>query len=77
MEGLFGPLATNPNGNKRRVRTFAVGTVLSAAAKHKWVVVFDWNGKSKECSSGSLKMVADGAGVPLTELHEEVRICFF
>ena len=66
--GLFGPLAANLNGNKQRIRTLAVGTVLSATDKHKWIVLCNWNWESRECSSGALKIVPDGAGVLLKEL---------
>ena len=77
VEGLFGPLVPNPTGNKRRVRTLAVGTVIATAGHHKWNVFFDYNGKSRTCASGSLKIVSDGAGIPLSELQEaQVSSCF-
>ena len=68
VEGNYGSLIPNPNGGKRRVQEKAVGTVLSAAGQHKWKVVFDFDGKEKECSSHSLRIVPGDAGIPLDEL---------
>ena len=60
--GSHGPLITNPNHSvNRRVQDKVVGTVMRAAALHKWDVVFDFDGKTKTISSRSLKLVADEA----------------
>ena len=41
---------------------------MSSAGQHKWKVVFDFDGKEKECPSRSLRIVPGDAGIPLDEL---------
>ena len=71
VEGSHGPLKPdlNPNG-KRRVRSKVSGTIIKAKGKHKWDIQFDFDGKIKECSSKSLKIVCDEVGVPVNEVGE-------
>ena len=69
VEGSHGPLKANPNPNvKRRVRSKVVGTIIKAKGQHKWDVQFDFDGKIKECSSKSLKIVCDEVGIPVNEV---------
>ena len=71
VEGPHGHLQPNPNPNvKRRVRARGVGTVLRAKGQHKWDVQFDVDGKIKECSSKSLKVVCAEVGIPVNEIAE-------
>ena len=73
VEGNYAPLIENPNGNKRRVRDKAVGTVVSASGQHKWRVVFDFDGSQKDCPSRSLRVVPLETGIPLDELQNGVE----
>ena len=76
VEGPHGHLQPNPNPNvKRRVRARVVGTVLKAKGQHTWDVQFDFDGKIKECSSKSLKVVCAEAGMPVNEIAEYYANC--
>ena len=71
VEGLYGPLHPNPNPNvKRRVRSRSVGTVLRANGQHSWDVQFDFDGRVKQCSSKSLKVVRPEVGIPVNDLFQ-------
>lgn len=68
VQGCFGPLVANPNGNtKRRVREKVLGTVIRAVDQHKWEVVFDYDGVSRQCKSNALLVVPNDSGIPLHE----------
>ena len=70
--GSHGPLQTNPNASiKRRVRQKVVGTVIRASGTHTWDVIFDYNGMTKSCKSGSLKIVPNETGIPLPEARSQ------
>ena len=82
VKGPHGPLVTNPNGGKRRVREKVYGTVIKAIGAHKWEVRFDFDGVIKEVTSKSLSLVEGEAGVPVDELRirseetrGQVRLC--
>jgi len=70
--GSHGPLQSNPNARiKRRVRQKVVGTVIRASGTHTWDVIFDYNGETKTCRSGSLKIVPNETGIPLPEASSQ------
>ena len=71
MKGPHGPLLTNPNGGKRRVREKVYGTVIKAIGAHKWEVQFNFDGNSKEVTSKSLSLVEGEAGVPVDKLRTQ------
>jgi len=70
--GSHGPLQSNPNASiKRRVQQKVVGTVIRASGSHTWDVIFDYNGMTKSCKSGSLKIVPNETGIPLPEARSQ------
>ena len=69
VEGSHGPLLPNPNPNaKRRVREKVAGTVLKASGLHQWDVLFDFDGKVKQVSSRSLRIVPTQSSIPVDEI---------
>ena len=68
VQGPYGPLLPNPNGNKRRVRFRSYGTVLRAIDQQKWEVMYDFDGARKPASSKQLTIVPHDTGVPAHEL---------
>ena len=77
VQGPHGELVSNPRGNKRRVQEVVIGNVVEAAGEHKWTVLFDYNGLTKIFSSKSLKVVEEGAGLPLDSSSDTVGFVFF
>ena len=77
VEGPYGDLVTNPNpkpdARARRIRSRVCGTVVRACGPKTWIVVFDYNGQEKECSSSLLKLVPKLTGVPVDQLSKKVR----
>lgn len=75
VSGCFGPFISNTSeSGKRRKRERVVGTIIRATDKHKWDVIFDYNGTVKsDVSSRSLTIVDDDAGLPInnTTTHDE------
>ena len=66
--GSHGPLVINPNASvKQCVISKVYGIVIKAEGLHKWIVCFDFDGRSKVVTSRSLKHVTDNAGIPLNE----------
>lgn len=75
VEGSFGPLVANPNPNiKRRVRMRVTGTVMNAVGQHNWSVLFDFDGKTQEVHSRSLKIVQNETAIPSHELYQSKYI---
>ena len=75
VEGSFGPLVANPNPNiKRRVRMRVTGTVMNAVGQHNWSVLFDFDGKTQEVHSRSLKIVQNETAIPAHELYQSKYI---
>ena len=89
VTGCFGPFIENESrSKKRRTRERVTGTVIRAVDKHKWDVIFDFDGKMRRgISSRSLMIALGEAGIPLTSVNiednshksngkeAEVRIC--
>ena len=71
VEGPHGDLTTNPNEKGRRIRSRVCGSVVRPCGAQNWVVLFDFNGKEKECSSKSLKLVPGLTGVPREQLAKK------
>ena len=74
VTGCFGPFIENESSNskKRRTRERVTGTVIRAVDKHKWDVIFDFDGKLKKGISSRSLMIAPGeAGIPLTNVNVE------
>ena len=73
VTGCFGPFIEDPNSSrKRRTRERVTGTVIRATDKHKWDVIFDFDGKLKKgISSRSLMIASAGEGIPLASSIEE------
>ena len=46
------------------------GALVKAEGLHKWLVCFDFDGKSKVVTSRSLKFVPNDAGIPWNEENE-------
>ena len=46
------------------------------ANKHKWTVIFDYNGITKIVTSKSLKVVEEGTGLPLDSSSDTVSFVF-
>ena len=69
VEGSYGPLVANSNPTiKQRVRSRAVGTVISAADRHKWQVRFDYSNEIRTVPSNGLTIVPADTGIPLDEV---------
>jgi hypothetical protein len=56
----------NPNGHKRRVRSWICGVVVGAVGENKYKVRFE-NDKEIDCVSSSLRIESHDLGVPLSE----------
>ena len=73
VTGCFGPFVENESrssNKKRRTRERVTGTVIRAVDKHKWDVIFDFDGKLKKGISSRSLMIASGeAGIPLTDVN--------
>ena len=69
VEGIHGPLTSNPNTHsRRRVREKVVGTVIKAAGLHNWDVNFDFDGKLKTVSSRLSKILSVESGIPVNKI---------
>lgn len=76
VTGCFGPFIEDPDSTrKRRTRERVTGTIIRAADKHKWDVIFDFDGKLKKgISSRSLMIASAGEGIPLASTGIEEQI---
>ena len=71
VKGKFGPLIQNPNAvagkPNRRVRDYAVGTVVAAVDRLNWAVRCDHDSVLRNLRSSQLQMADDIFGLPLDE----------
>ena len=73
VTGCFGPFIEYPNSSRKtRTRERVTGIVIRATDKHKWDVIFDFDGQlRKGISSRSLMIASAGEGIPLASGIEE------
>ena len=45
--------------------------MIHAPGTHTWDIIFDYNGETKSCRSGSLKNVPNETGIPLPDASSQ------